>query len=65
MAMHAWVNLTYTPVEVQPQDDGSLHTFTTELAEEIAREEGAIGCYICGAVLTTESFDSECEGAPE
>lgn len=58
-----WAALMMTPVEVQPQADGTLHTYTTELGDEIAREEAKIGCWHCFIPLTTESYQSECAAA--
>lgn len=59
-AGHMWVAITYTPIEIELQPDGSLHTFTSEMADEVAREDSKLGCWHCMEPLTTESFESEC-----
>lgn len=63
MTHHMWVNLTYTPIEVIPQGDGSLHTYTTELAEQLASEDSSLVCFFCGDRLTTDNYNAECEPA--
>lgn len=60
MSAHSWVNLTYTPVEVEAQADGTLHTFTNELSEELAREGGVLVCIHCHETLSTSNHDREC-----
>lgn len=59
-AGHMWVAIQYTPIEVELQPDGSIHTFTSELADEIARDDSKIGCWNCGAPLNTDTYDTEC-----
>ena len=61
MSKHIWVNFTYTPVEVEEQEGGILHTFTSELSEEVARDDGQLICYMCGTALTLTSFNTPCE----
>lgn len=63
MPDHMWVMITYVPIEVERDDNGTLHTFTREEADEIAREEGKLGCFHCFEPLTTESFETECRAA--
>lgn len=60
MPDHMWVMLTLTPIEVEVTEDGALHTWTTEMGDELAREDGKLGCWHCMTVLTTESFGTEC-----
>lgn len=60
---HAWVNLTYTPVLVEAQTDGSLHTYTTELSEEVARDDGVLICLHCSEPLSTDNYDGVCPNA--
>jgi hypothetical protein len=63
---HVWVMFTYTLIEVEQLADGTLHTFTTEQSDEIARDEGKLGCFHCSTPLTSESFATECNyiGSP-
>jgi len=61
MTKHMWVNLTYTPIEIEAQGDGTLHTFTTDLAESLAADDSALICFACGEHLTTANYDAECE----
>jgi hypothetical protein len=58
--------LTLTPIEIEVADDGTLNTFTTELGDELAREDGKLGCWHCMTPLTIESFRTECsyQGSP-
>jgi len=62
MTEHMWVAIQYTPIEIDEAEDGTLHTFTREGADELAREESAIGCYICGTPLNTNTYKGECAG---
>lgn len=62
---HMWVAMQYTPIEVEVQTDGSLHTFTGELADEIAREDSILVCFHCGETLTTQNHEEECPGKLE
>jgi hypothetical protein len=59
-----WVAIQYTPIEIEPVfKDGdivSLHTYTRELSDEIARDDSRLGCWNCGDPLTVESYGSEC-----
>lgn len=59
---HMWVSLQYTPVEIEVQEDGSLRIFTGDIADEIARDESLLVCFICGEHLSTDNHDSECTG---
>jgi hypothetical protein len=63
MSSHLWVALSYQPITVELQEDGTLHTFTHPEAEEVAREDSFLCCYFCERELTVDSFGSECEGA--
>jgi len=67
MSEHLWVKLTLTPIQVEPQENGSLHTFVGQTAEEVAEEDSKLGCAFCGMPLTTSSYDTECvlEAAPQ
>ncbi len=62
---HQWVLVQYIPVEVEvdPNSD-NLHTFIREGQEELAKEDGIIGCWHCNAKLTTTSYYEECPGEP-
>ena len=62
MTDHMWVALTMTPIEVE-EDGDTLHTFTTELGDEIAREESKVGCWLCFVPLTATTYRSECTAA--
>ena len=67
MTNHLWVKLTMTTIEVEPQANGSLHTFVGQTAEEVAEEDSELGCAFCGMPLTTSSYDTKCmlEAAPQ
>lgn len=60
MASHVWVMLTYTPLEITQQPDGSLHVEATEAAIEAAADEGKMGCWFCFTPLQVETFNTEC-----
>ncbi len=62
---HMWVVFTYAPIEVEPQADGSLHTYVREGHEELAREDAALGCYHCTTPLTPESYTTPCPGVKQ
>lgn len=62
MGMHAWVSISYMPVIVSLQDDGTLDVHIEEMAEEIAKEEARLGCMLCNEPLTTESYATDCPG---
>lgn len=67
MIDHMWVALSYVPIEVtklvnDADEVVGLTTFTTELADEIAREESLLGCWHCLTPLTTETYDTPCSG---
>lgn len=64
-APHMWVMMSYTPVEVDPQPDGSMGVFTREEAEEEAREDSVLACWHCLIGLTTESYTTPCPGPPQ
>jgi hypothetical protein len=57
-----WVALSYVPIEVEIEDDGSLRTYTTELSDEIAKEESLLGCWHCFEPLTIDNVHDECPG---
>ena len=64
---HMWVALSYVPIDItEILGDGdeliSLHTFTTEMADEIAREESLLGCWHCLTPLNIDTYRSECQG---
>ena len=61
---HMWVAISYSPLVVTRDEEGNLHTHTTELGDELARENSAVGCWICEEPLTAENVDEECPGAP-
>jgi len=61
---HAWVEMKYTPIEVEPQLDGSIHVHATEAAIEIAHEEALNGCWFCFTPLTPESLGTDCPYDP-
>lgn len=60
MKHHMWVAISYTPIEVQVDTDGTLHTFTTEMGEELARDDAKLGCWHCMIPLNTETYGTEC-----
>lgn len=63
--MHVWVAIQYQPVEVTQNADGDFEVHTTELADEISRDEAAIGCWICEQDLDANTYNEECPGAPQ
>lgn len=65
MAEHMWVMVQYAPVEVEVLEDGSVDVHTTDMADILAREDSAIGCWICEEQLTSANVHSECPGAPD
>jgi len=64
MTDHMWVMMTYVPIEVEvdPDNDEILHTYTREGADEIAREEGLLGCWHCLEPLNAITYYTECSG---
>lgn len=60
MVKHAWVALSYTPIEIDVLEDGTLHTFTSEHGDDLAREGAALVCFLCGETLTAENHDTDC-----
>ena len=62
MSTHLWVALQYTPIVVELDPDGTLHTSTEPVADEVAREDSVLGCLFCDTPLTTETFGTECAG---
>lgn len=67
MTNHMWVAVRYTPIDIEEfrSDDGiiSLHTYTTEAADEIAEEDSILLCWHCHTTLTIESYQTECVNA--
>lgn len=64
-APHMWVMLSYTPVEVDPQPDGSMGIYTREEAEEAARDDAVLACWHCLTTLTLESYTTPCPAAKQ
>lgn len=65
MTAHMWVAIQYTPITVDvvrnhAGDVVALHTYTTEMGDELARDDSRLGCWNCGDPLTIESVESEC-----
>lgn len=59
--LHHWVEIQYTPVEVHVGEDGrSLHVTVSTVAQELAKEDAQYGCWICGELLTTASYETAC-----
>lgn len=56
---HQWVELKFTPVEIESNGE-NVDVFTTEAADEIAHEDAEIQCWFCNAELSTDNFDEEC-----
>lgn len=63
MTQHMWVALSYQPIDVDVDENGVLHTYTTEIGEELAREDSALVCWICLVHLNTDTHDTECPGS--
>jgi hypothetical protein len=59
-AEHMWVSFTYTPLIVEPQDNGSLKISANDSAIETAVDEAMMGCWFCYTPLTVDSFNTEC-----
>jgi len=64
-APHMWVAVSYMPIEVEPQADGSLSTYMREGAEEAAQEDASFVCWHCMIELTTESYTTPCPAAKQ
>lgn len=57
---HSWVSIQYSPVEAELETDGSLTVTESIEADEIAKDDAALGCWFCHTPLTTQSFGTEC-----
>jgi hypothetical protein len=64
MADHSWVEMKYTPVEVEQRPDGTLDVHATEAALEIADEEAKYGCWFCFTPLDSDTFGTGCDYQP-
>jgi hypothetical protein len=61
MSKHQWVEIKYTPIEVEADADGeTIHVFATEGAIEAAENDTAHGCWFCHAPLLVDNIDAEC-----
>jgi len=61
MKQHTWVTMSWSPIMVEPQPDGSLSVFVADDQAEAATEQSLEGCWFCHTPLTPESFYTECE----
>lgn len=62
MTKHAWIELKYTPLELEVTDKGGINVYSTEAAQEAAHEDAHIGCWFCFVRPTTDNLDEECPG---
>lgn len=62
---HQWVAISYVPIEVEPQPDGSLDSYTREGQEDLARDDSMLACWHCFTELTPESYTTPCRGAQQ
>lgn len=60
MGKHMWAAIIMVPVEIVRTPLNGLDIFTSEGAEEIAREEAAVACWNCDMRPTTDNLDDEC-----
>ena len=58
---HMWVSMSYTPIIVEPNADGSLVVSVSDAAGEVAKEEALLGCWFCYTPLNAESFNTKCD----
>lgn len=58
---HVWVKHVITKVEVLSDDDGSPIVMVDPEEQELAEEDAAYGCNICGKSMV-RGFNEECEG---
>lgn len=63
MSAHLWVAIQYTPIIIEVEPDGSLHTSTEPVADEVAREDSVLGCMLCNEALSLDTYYTECSGA--
>jgi hypothetical protein len=58
---HTWVKHVITKVEVLPDDEGQPVVMVDPMQQELAEEDAAYGCQVCGQPMAG-NFGSECEG---
>lgn len=58
---HTWVKHTITAVEILEDTDGSPVVMVDPDQQELAEEDAAYGCNVCGKSLVG-NFNTECEG---
>lgn len=63
--LHTWVKIQYMPVHVEQADNGTLIVSGTDTAIESADDQAQYGCWFCDTVLDTDTFHTECKGAPD
>ena len=63
---HVWVALQYVMVDIEPNPDNpdELRWSVTEAADELARDEAVVGCWVCEEMLTPHTYNTECPGPP-
>ena len=62
LTAHMWVVLIVVPIEIEVEGD-TLHTYTREGGEELARDDAEIICFNCKTALTTDTYNTECAEA--
>ena len=62
MPKHIWVQIEYTPIEPELTPDGKgINVYARHESLEAAKDNPAQGCWICGAGLSIETINTECE----
>ena len=64
MSSHNWVELTVTPVTAEVDENEHVRFYTSEEAEEIAKEDRLYLCWSCKAEPSLVEFYEPCPGAP-
>lgn len=60
---HVWVAIQFVPVDVSlNKDTGKLDWHITVEADNIAKEDAALGCWICEVQLDHSTYNTECAG---
>lgn len=62
---HFWVKMTYAPIEITENEDGTLSTFVRDDAEQLAQDDAALCCWNCSTPLNIDSYKGECPGSHE
>jgi hypothetical protein len=63
---HVWVAIQYAVVDVvENPETGNLDWSVTEAADELGKDEAAVGCWICEEELNHATYNTECPGPPD